>query len=226
MQEFVLDLFKDHGLWALFVLMVADNVGVPFPSEVPLLFAGFLVSGGDMAYAPAVLVAATGSLAGALILYALGRSVGRAAVLRWGRFIRFSEQDLIRAERWFHRRGEVSVFALRVVPLARTIISIPAGALEMKAIRFSAYTFAGSALWTVFVVGVGWGLGENYERVLDQFGLASIAGASLVAMVIAIWLARRFLSRREAAEGRPRDEEPPAPPGPGGAAPSAEPRRR
>ncbi|HEX9713507.1 MAG TPA: DedA family protein [Actinomycetota bacterium] len=202
MEQFVTDLVRDHGLLALFVLMLLDNIGVPFPSEIPLLLAGYFVWLGDMNFVSASVVSATGSLAGALILYILGRSVGRAILVRWGGYIRVGEQDIYRAERWFHRRGEPSVFFLRVVPLARTLISIPAGMLEMRPLRFASYTVAGSLLWAFIVIGAGWALGPSYKNALDRFGLASIVAASIIGMVAVIWIVRRIMSRRPPAEER------------------------
>ncbi len=212
MEEFVRSFFIDYGLLALFVLMLLDNIGVPFPSEIPLLLAGFFVSDGRMDYVPAVIVSALGSLAGAWILYVLGRTIGRAIVLRWGRVIRISHDDIDRAEAWFHQRGEASVFFLRVVPLARTIISIPAGMLEMHPFRFSAYTFTGSLLWTIAVIGAGWGLGARYEDVIDGFGLASLAAAGFIGMVALAWVAKRLLDRRPPAPPLPESPPQAAPP--------------
>jgi membrane protein DedA with SNARE-associated domain len=182
----------DYGLLALFVLMVLDNMAVPFPSEIPLLLTGVSIRQGQMAPVPAVLVAGIGSLVGALVLYLLARTIGHAAIVRWGRRVRVNEEDLARAEAWFHRRGEIGVLLLRMVPLARTLISIPAGVLEMSAIRFTLYTFGGSLAWGAFVIGLGWGLGDSYERVTGAFGLAGVAVASTIVMVVVIW----FLARR------------------------------
>lgn len=195
MEETVVRFVTESGLVALLILMVLDNIGVPFPSEIPLLFAGFLVRQGDLALIPAVVVAGLGSLIGALILFGLARTIGRAVVTRWGRIIRVDEDDLERAEAWFHRRGELSVLYLRVVPLVRTIISIPAGIFEMNATRFAAYTFAGALAWSGIVVGIGWGLGASYERVLGGFGLAGFAVASTIGMVLVIWFVNRLRRR-------------------------------
>lgn len=202
MEEFVTEFFTDYGLWALFVLMLLDNIGVPFPSEIPLLLAGFYVSDDRMSLVPAAFVSALGSLAGALILYWLGRSLGRAVVLKWGRLIRISHDDLDRAEAWFHRRGEPAVLFLRVIPLARTIISIPAGMLEMPLVKFVGFTLGGSLAWCFIVIGVGVGLGDNYEKVLDQFSLAQIAAASTIVMVIVAWILKRWLAAKQAREQR------------------------
>lgn len=182
----------DYGLVALFVLMVLDNMAVPFPSEIPLLLTGVSIREGTMSAAPAVIVAGAGSLLGALVLYTLARLVGRAIIARWGRFVRIGDEDLARAEAWFHRRGEMGVLLLRMVPLARTLISIPAGVLEMSVVRFTVYTLIGSLTWGGFVIGLGWALGDSYRRVEGAFGLAGIAVASTIVMVVVI----AVLSRR------------------------------
>lgn len=201
MEEWVRAFVTDYGVLALFVLMVLDNIGVPLPSEIPLLLGGFFIREGRMEAVPAVVVSALGSVAGALILYGLARVFGRAVIARWGRLLRIDDDDLARAEAWFHRRGEAAVFFLRVVPLARTIISIPAGILEMNVVRFTTYTLVGSLLWCATVIGIGWGMGASYERVLGGFGLAGFVAASVIAMVAAMWLVARFRRRRRTTPG-------------------------
>ena len=194
MEGFVRDFFADYGLLALFALMVADNIGVPLPSEVPLLLAGVFVSEGDMAYPAAVAVAAAGSVIGSLIAYGLGRTAGRAVALRWGRFVLISPDDVDRAERWFDKRGDLAVLLCRMVPLARTIISIPAGILEMKIWRFTLFTAIGSTLWCLAVIAAGWILGNRYEGIVGGFSIVGMIVAMIVVAVAAGW----WLKRRNA----------------------------
>ena len=201
MEETITNFVAANGLVALFVLMILDNIGVPFPSEIPLLLAGFFVRDGQMDLIPAIIVTALGSLVGALILYELGRRFGRAILTRFGRVIRVTPADLARAEDWFHRRGEPAVFYLRVVPLARTIISIPAGMLRMRRERFIGFTLGGSLLWNGAVIAIGFALGASYERVLGGFGIAGFAAASTIGMVIVIWVVNRWRLRREDPPG-------------------------
>jgi len=189
----------EHFYLVLFVLMVIDTMGLPLPSEVPLLYGGYLISKGTINIIPAGLLAASGALVGSMLAYAVSRSVGRAAVLRWGRYVFISEEHLHRSERWFERRGPAAVFICRMIPLARTLISIPAGIAEMPPARFATYSFAGSLPWAFALLGAGWALGDNWRRLLTQFTLASIAAAVVIVIVAAVWLLRR---RRAAASGR------------------------
>lgn len=188
--------FTDDFLLWLYVLMVIDTMGLPLPSEVPLLYGGFLASQDKVEIAPAGVLAAAGAVTGSMLAYTVSRRFGRAAILRWGRRIMITEHHLHRAEAWFERRGQAAVFICRMIPLARTLISIPAGIAEMPPARFAAYSFAGSIPWSYGLLAGGWVIGENWDTVLGQFTIASaVIGAIIVAAGV-VWWARR---RRERA---------------------------
>lgn len=199
MEHFVTT-FAQHGYVALFVLLWIDTMGLPLPSEIPLLFAGFLVSRGEIDFVGASLVSAAGALGGSLLAYSVSRRYGRAAILRWGRRLLITEEHVHIAERWFERRGPAAVFICRMIPLARTLVSIPAGIAEMDLVRFSGYTFAGSLPWAFGLIGFGWALGENWRTVLGSFSLTSIAIGSLLAVAIVVWFMRRRARARVRAE--------------------------
>jgi membrane protein DedA with SNARE-associated domain len=190
MQHFV-ETFARHGYVALFVLLWIDTMGLPLPSEIPLLFAGYLVSIHEISFAGAALVSAAGCVGGSLLAYFVSRRFGRAAVLRWGRYVLITEEHLHRSEAWFARRGPFAVFVCRMIPLARTLVSIPAGIAEMDVARFSIYTFAGSLPWSFGLIGVGWALGSSWKNVLHGFTFASIAAAVVIVAGIITWYVRR-----------------------------------
>ena len=192
-QEFV-ETFARHGYVALFVLLWIDTMGLPLPSEIPLLFAGYLVSRHEISFAGAALVSALGCVGGSLLAYFVSKRFGRAAVLRWGKYVMLTEEHLHRSERWFERRGPFAVFVCRMIPLARTLVSIPAGIAEMNVARFTVYTFAGSLPWAFGLIGLGWALGSSWKTVLHQFTYASI-GAAAVILGLALWW---YLRRRRA----------------------------
>ncbi|MDQ3343333.1 MAG: DedA family protein, partial [Actinomycetota bacterium] len=110
-----------------------------------------------------------------------------------------SEQDLDRADDWFDRHGPKIVFFARMIPLARSIVSVPAGTSEMPILRFLLLTAAGSALWNALLIGLGVAIGENYQRVVDTVsrvsdGVVIVLGVALVA--VAVWWFRRRQTRR------------------------------
>jgi membrane protein DedA with SNARE-associated domain len=147
------------GYVGLALLLVLENLFPPIPSEVVLPLAGFFVGRGTFAFWGALLAATVGSTAGALFLYGLGRWGGRALVLRYGGWLRVSEENLDRAEGCFARHGDLVVLGARVVPFARSVVSIPAGTSRMPLLRFTVLTAFGSAVWNTVLIGAGYALG-------------------------------------------------------------------
>jgi membrane protein DedA with SNARE-associated domain len=188
--------FQNHFYIGLFVLLLIDTIGLPIPSELPLLYGGYLIYLHKITIVPAAFLAAAGALVGSLIAYVVSRSVGRAVVLRWGKKVLITEEHLHRSERWFEKRGPAAVFFCRMIPLARTLISIPAGIAEMEPIRFGVYSFLGSLPWAFALLGAGWALGSSYKKIEHSFTLVSIIVAVIIVAGIVWWFVRR---RRAAA---------------------------
>jgi membrane protein DedA with SNARE-associated domain len=184
------------GGWALGAVMLAENLFPPIPSEAVLPLAGFLVAQGTLNLPTALAMSTAGSLAGAFFLYALGRWGGRPVLYRWHRVLRVDERQLDRADAWFDRYGPRLVFWCRMIPLARSVISIPAGASEMPVSRFCALTTAGSLIWNAILIGAGLALGRNWEAVSRTVGTYSnvvliVLLAGLVVAGAAVWRRRR-----------------------------------
>jgi membrane protein DedA with SNARE-associated domain len=198
----VRDIVSTGGYPALALLILVENLFPPIPSEIILPLAGFYVGTGELHYVWAVLAATVGSLAGALVIYAVARHGGRPLLLRHGRLLRLREKDLDRADHWFDRHGAWFVFFGRLVPGLRSVVSVPAGLSEMPIWRFVVLTTAGSAIWNAALIGAGWALGRNYDAVAGVVGPIStvvtiLLAASLGGLVV--WLVRRGARRRAAA---------------------------
>lgn len=192
--QWIADNLAAFGYPGLAALLLIENLLPPIPSELILPLAGFLVGRGEMSFLPAVLVATAGSLLGAYILYALGLWGGRPLVLRYGRWLRVKEGDLDHAEGWFEKYGDWVVFFARMVPGARSVVSIPAGMLQMPLGRFTLLTTSGSAAWNVLLIGAGWFLGENWRQITNAVGsISDVIVIALAAGVVggAIWWLRR-----------------------------------
>jgi membrane protein DedA with SNARE-associated domain len=172
------------GYVGIATLMLLENLFPPIPSEAILPLVGFLVNRGDLAGIPALLATTLGSLVGALVLYALGRWGGRPLVIRYRRVLRVTEAELDRADGWFDRYGSWIVLFGRMVPLARSVVSIPAGMAEMPVWRFALLTALGSAVWNALLIGAGWSLGENWVRVTGVIG--SLSNMALVIAVVGV----------------------------------------
>jgi membrane protein DedA with SNARE-associated domain len=191
----VLDVIAALGYVGLALLLIAENLFPPIPSEVVLPLAGFLVGRGDLGFWQALLASTFGSVAGALILYVLGRYGGRKLVLRYGRFLHVDEDRLDRADGWFRRYGDWVVLFARVVPFARSVVSIPAGTMKMPAVRFTALTALGSLAWNTLLIGAGVVLGANWQRVEAWIGSYSDVVLVVAAVGVAILLVLHHLRK-------------------------------
>ena len=192
--DWVRNTVSSGGYPALAGLILAENLFPPIPSELILPLAGFYVGQGEMTFVLAVLAATIGSLAGALLLYAIARFGGRKLVLRFGKVLRVKEEDLDRADEWFDRHGAPIVLFGRLVPGARSLVSIPAGLSEMPVAKFVGLTAAGSTAWNCALIGAGWALGEHYEQVggiIGPIGTAVVAGCALAVLALVVTTYRR-----------------------------------
>jgi membrane protein DedA with SNARE-associated domain len=201
MVDWILNVISMLGYLGLFLLLVLENLFPPLPSEVILPLAGFLVGRGDLSFVGAVAAATLGSVAGALILYALGRYGGRPLVLRYGRWLRVDAASLDRAEGWFRKYGDAVVLGARVVPFARSVVSIPAGTSKMPVVRFTVLTTLGSAAWNTALVGMGYTLGSNWQTVSDWVGrysdVALVAGTVAAALFLFLRHVRHLRKKRQ-----------------------------
>ena len=169
LATWVQDVIEQLGYLGVALLVVLENVFPPIPSEIVLPFAGFVAQQGSDSVVLMILAATVGSVIGALIMYWIAAIIGderlHAFTRRFGKWVQIREADLTRAEEWFDRHAMSAVLVGRCVPLIRSVVSIPAGFRRMKLIPYIAYTFLGSLVWNIALVGAGAVLGENWERV-------------------------------------------------------------
>ncbi len=173
------------GLPGLFALMVVESFGVPpLPSEVILPFTGFLVAEGTFSFGPAVAVAVAGAVVGAYIAYAIGRWWRhRITEIGFGR-LRLEEKHLARMDRFFRRRGELTVAVARLIPIARAYISYPAGTAEMEPARFGVFTTIGQIPFTVALIYAGLVLRHDWNALIPYFDLLSYPLIAVVAFLV------------------------------------------
>ena len=176
------------GYPGIVLVMAVENVFPPIPSEAVLPFAGALAAKGEMNFWGAVAAGTAGSVLGAVVLYGVGYVAHEAGVRRlvaaYGRYVFISEHDLDRGAEWFRRHGEAVIFFGRLIPIIRSIVSVPAGYTRMNPVRFLLYTTLGTALWSVLLTYAGWVLGENWETIRGY--TRPYENAALVAIVLAV----------------------------------------
>jgi membrane protein DedA with SNARE-associated domain len=187
LSQWVQDTVAAHGLWAVFVLMVLESACIPIPSEVTMIFAGYLVSQGEMNFWAAVLVGSFANLVGSWIAWGAGAYGVDAAWLRTGH----AQRHIDTAHRWFERHGTPVVFFSRMLPVVRTFISLPAGIARMPFGRFSVLTFAGCIPWCILLVWIGDTAGSNWESWQERLHLLDYPIIALLAGGAAWWLLRR-----------------------------------
>ncbi len=205
MSDWVLEIMETLGYLGLFIVLVIENLFPPIPSELVLPLAGFLVGIERFNFWGAVGASTFGALVGAWVLYGAGRWGGRPVILRYGRILRVTEEDLKRAEGWFERYGDWVVLFARMVPLARSIVSIPAGTMRMPILRFTLLTTLGTGAWNILLIWLGYLLGENWEAVSRWAGAYSDIVLFLFAAAFVVFVAFEILRRR--ARKRSKSEE-------------------
>jgi membrane protein DedA with SNARE-associated domain len=191
--DFVRSLLDSVGWFGVIVAMAIESACIPLPSEIIMPLAGWvLVADKHLGWWAIVQISfwgALGNLIGSAVAYGVGMWGGRPLIERYGRYILLSRKDLDRAERWFKTRGEVVVFASRVLPVVRTFISLPAGIARMPFVRFCVYTFVGAFIWCIPLTWFGYHLGPKWEDFREKARFLDYPIALAVVAVVAwfIW---------------------------------------
>ncbi len=209
MQAVVLSVMNRFGYWGIGGLILIENLFPPIPSEVILVFGGFLTTCTQMNAAGVVLAATAASLKGAFLLYGLGRWLGteRAASLlggRLGRRLGFHPEELADTEAWFSSKGQKAVLFGRCVPVVRSLISIPAGMARMNLVRFTIYTTLGSLVWNTVLVLLGAAAGESWEIILqymDAYSALIKIGLATAGVVFFLRVRRKGKERHGKGKG-------------------------
>ncbi|MEV4053602.1 DedA family protein [Amycolatopsis sp. NPDC049688] len=174
-----------------------DNLFPPLPSELVLPLAGFAAGRGAFGLGSAIFWTTFGSVAGAVVVYLLGRRLGHDRTRRWvSRLPLVDTADFDRTAAWFARHGGKAVFLGRMIPLFRSFVSIPAGVEAMPFGRFLLFTTAGSLVWNTGFVGAGYLLGEHWpriERYASAFQYFVVAG---IAVAAGLFVVRRLRARK------------------------------
>lgn len=193
------------GYPGVFLAMAAESMFIPIPAEAVMPFTGFLVADGTFRFEWVFIVAAMGSLAGSLVSYYIGAWGGKPFVNKLGKYVLLDRRDLEATERFFSRRGEVTIFVSRLIPVARHLISLPAGASRMNLPRFVIFTIAGAGLYDAFLAVVGFYLRDNWSSVM-RYSHTIDAVAILLCVAVVVLYVYRHLRRRASdrkAEARP-----------------------
>jgi membrane protein DedA with SNARE-associated domain len=192
MEQWISEVMEAYGYVGIFLLIALENLFPPIPSEVILTFGGFMTTTSELTIIGVILAATVGSIAGAVCLYGIGRvlSVERLEqiILRFGRILRLTPEDIRKADAWFDKYGVWAVFFGRLIPLIRSLISIPAGSAGMSFTTFLLLTTAGSLIWNTALVYVGAAVGASWDTIVHYMDIYSNVVYLLLIIAAAVFI--------------------------------------
>lgn len=192
---------EQYGYIGIFLMIALENVFPPIPSEVILPFGGFMTTYTDMSVFGVVIASTAGSVFGAVILYGIGLLIDverlEKIVDRYGKVLRVTKKDIYRADAWFDKYGYWTVLFCRMVPLVRSLISLPAGMSNMKFGLFILFTTVGTLIWNVILVSVGAALGENWQDIFHFMEVYSTITYTVLGISVLLFLVLYFRRRKK-----------------------------
>ena len=200
MEQWIIQMMEEFGYFGVAFLIALENIFPPIPSEIILTFGGFMTTYTSLNVWLVILMATIGSVLGGTVLYGIGRildaeKLERILSGRIGKILRLKPQDVQRAQNWFARKGNITVFFFRFIPIVRSLISIPAGMMKMKIGSFLLLTTLGTAIWNTVLVWLGVFAGASWEKIVNYLGVYSEA-ALIVLIIGAILFAVFFFNHR------------------------------
>ncbi len=188
--DFIVQTVGDLGYIGIFIMMFLESTFFPFPSEVVMIPAGYLVHKGEMNMAMVLFCGILGSLAGALFNYYLAIYVGRSVLIKYGKYFFIKESTIQKAEKFFENHGHISTFSGRLIPAVRQLISFPAGLARMNIVSFSIYTTLGASIWVVILTLLGYYIGDNEDLVKEYLSTIIYVLLGLIALGAFIYYKR------------------------------------
>jgi membrane protein DedA with SNARE-associated domain len=200
LENWIIEIMNQFGYIGVFLLIMLENLFPPIPSEVILTFGGFMTTTTNMTVLGIIVFSTLGSVLGALVLYGIGLLLEEkklnAIIDKYGRFLRLTREDVHKAYAWFDKYGAWAVFLCRLVPLVRSLISIPAGSVRMNIVTFLLLTTVGSLIWNTALVNIGAAVGASWETIVDYMDIYSnivYAALFLLAVLfIVLYIRKKF----------------------------------
>lgn len=203
MQSWITDFMEQFGYIGIFLMIALENVFPPIPSEVILPFGGFMTTYTELTVVGVIIASTAGSVVGAVILYGIGLLLDverlEKIIDRWGHILRVTKEDIHKADAWFDKYGIWTVFFCRMIPLIRSLISIPAGMSNMKFSLFLIFTFFGTLIWNIILVSIGAALGENWGRITEFMDVYSNIAYAIIGIGIIGFIVWFFRNKRKKA---------------------------
>ncbi len=195
MQDLIINILNQYGYLGILLLITIENIFPPIPSEIILTFGGFMTTYSKLQIFWVIFFSTIGSVVGALVLYGIGRLLTKERLKcivrgKLGLFLGFKENDVQKAEDWFIKRGNLTVFFCRFIPIVRSLISIPAGMAKMKVGIFLVLTILGTAIWNTVLVILGAFFGSSWEKIAQYIDTYSTI--TLFVIIVIFFVASLF----------------------------------
>ena len=197
MQKFIINIMNNYGYLGVFLLILIENIFPPIPSEVILLFGGFMTTYTSLNVLGMTMSSILGSVLGALILYKIGTIFNKDTLkklihTRLGKFLRINDKEIESSFNYFQTKGEKAIFFCRFIPLIRSLISVPAGINKMNITKFMIYTTLGSLIWNVVLITLGHIVGNNWKSILKIFDLYSTYAVVIIFIILIILIIKFY----------------------------------
>ena len=197
MQKFIINIMNNYGYLGVFLLILIENIFPPIPSEVILLFGGFMTTYTSLNVLGMTMSSILGSVLGALILYKIGTIFNKDTLkklihTRLGKFLRINDKEIDSSFNYFQTKGEKAIFFCRFIPLIRSLISVPAGINKMNITKFMIYTTIGSLIWNVVLITLGHIVGNNWKSILKIFDLYSTYAVVIIFIILIILIIKFY----------------------------------
>ncbi|GGI15202.1 DedA family protein [Gottfriedia solisilvae] len=203
MQNWITETMESFGYLGIFLLIALENLFPPIPSEVILTFGGFMTTTSTLTKTGVIFFSTLGSVFGAILLFGIGTLLDvqklEKIVGKWGHILRLTKKDIHKANEWFTKYGVWTVFFCRLIPLIRSLISIPAGMSRMNFWIFLLFTTLGSLIWNTILVTVGASVGSSWEKIVSYMDVYSNIIYALLAVGLGILIFIFIKKRRRSA---------------------------
>ncbi len=198
-EAWITDWMNQFGYVGVFLLILIENIFPPIPSEVILTLGGFMTTTTSMTKVGMIFASTAGSVIGAVILYWIGTLLDverlEKIIRKYGKILRLTSKDIHKAESWFNKYGVWAVFFGRLVPIVRSLISIPAGMSKMTFPLFLLFTTLGTLIWNTTLVSVGAAVGDNWTDIVEYMDIYSNIVYIILAIVGVAFLVWYFKKR-------------------------------
>jgi len=185
------------GYVGVFILMVLESMVFPIPSEAVMPFAGFFIFDGKMTWLAVILVSTFGSIVGSLISYYIGYYGGKPFISKFGKYLLLNQHHLEITEKFFSKRGEITILISRFIPVVRHLISIPAGFGKMNIYKFTIFTLIGASIWNTFLTWVGFVLRENWKEVMKYSHTIDVFVIIIIVIAFCYFVYKLFKDRKK-----------------------------